>query len=134
VLGTLSNQIRLDWRLAPACGATDCPVCTQTVSDGRLAHATNSLLSGKVVGAATIVHQVVWCAPDCPVSQPRPHQRSPSRTALSGVPRGPWMQRSASPEKEGDRALFTIWWGTGMSGAPTDRRQLLPSKWSSNNP
>jgi hypothetical protein len=61
-----------------------------------------------------------------------PRQRSPGRTRLSGVPRGSWLQRSASPEKEGDRVLFTDRWCTGLSGAPTDRRQLLPSKWSSN--
>jgi hypothetical protein len=30
-------------------------------------------------------------------------QRSPGRTRLSGVPRGPWLQRSASPKKEGNR-------------------------------
>jgi hypothetical protein len=33
-----------------------------------------------------------------------PSQRSLSRTGLSGVPRGPKAQRSASPEKEGDQA------------------------------
>jgi hypothetical protein len=63
--------------------------------------------------------------PDYPVSQPRPSQRSVAQSAgdgwpaptvtrphrtiryairLSGVPRGPWLQWSALPEKEGDRA------------------------------
>jgi hypothetical protein len=58
-------------------------------------------------------------SPDCPVSQPRlangrQHnqratrgllQRSPGHTELSGVPRASWLQRTASPEKEGNRAL-----------------------------
>jgi hypothetical protein len=33
-----------------------------------------------------------------------PSQRSLGRTGLSGAPRGPMAQRSASPDKEGDRA------------------------------
>jgi hypothetical protein len=45
---------------------------------------------------------------------------------------GRWLQRSASPEKEGNRALFTVRWCTGLSDAPTDRRQPKPSKWNSN--
>jgi hypothetical protein len=42
-------------------------------------------------------------------------------------------QRSASPKKEGDRVLFTVRWGTRLSGAPTDRRQPKPTKRSSND-
>jgi hypothetical protein len=35
--------------------------------------------------------------------------------------------------KEGRKSgLFTFRWGSGLSGAPMDRRQLLPTKWSSN--
>jgi hypothetical protein len=52
----------------------------------RLAHATNSLLSGKVRGATTIIHRVVWCAPDCPVSQLRPRQRSTAQSAGDAWP------------------------------------------------
>jgi hypothetical protein len=40
-------------------------------------------------------------------------QRSPGRTGLSGVPRGSWLQRSASLNKEINRALF-------MSGGAPD--------------
>jgi hypothetical protein len=81
-------------------------------------------------------------ASDCPVSQQRPRQRSAARSAgdawpeptvtrphrtVSGAPRGPKAQRSASPEKERNRTLF-------MSGAPTNRRQELPTKWRSMAP
>jgi hypothetical protein len=48
------------------------------------------------------------------------------------VPRALRLQQSASLEKEGNRTLFPVRWGTGLSGAPTDRRQLWPSKGSSN--
>jgi hypothetical protein len=33
-----------------------------------------------------------------------PHQRSVGHTGLSGAPMGPEVQRSAAPDKEGDRA------------------------------
>jgi hypothetical protein len=35
-------------------------------------------------------------------------QRSSGRTGLSGVPWGRWLQRSASPNKEGIRTLLTV--------------------------
>jgi hypothetical protein len=129
-------------------------VCTEPCPVPRLAHSTNSLLTGKVGGVTAIIQRTFWCAPDCPVSQPRPRQRSTTQSAgdvwpaptvtrphrtvrcatrLLDVPRGSWMQRSASREKEGDHTLFPVRWCTGLSGAPTDRRQLLPSKWSSND-
>jgi hypothetical protein len=38
------------------------------------------------------------------------HQWLEGHTGLSGVPRSPWLQRSASPEKEGNCALFIVWW------------------------
>jgi hypothetical protein len=57
-------------------------------------------------------------------------QQSAGGTRLSYVPpnysvchgASGW-QHSASPKKEGNRALFTVQWCTGLSGAPTDRRQ-----------
>jgi hypothetical protein len=71
-----------------------------------------------------------------------PSQRSLSRTGLSGVrqtvsgaPRGPKVQQSASLEKKeiGHRTgTVHVRWCTGLSGAPPDRRQELPSKWDSN--
>jgi hypothetical protein len=32
-------------------------------------------------GTAAIIHQTVWCAPDCPVSQRRPRQQSIAQSA-----------------------------------------------------
>jgi hypothetical protein len=116
-------------RLAPTCDAPDCSVCTGQCLVPRLAHAMNSQLSEKVGGVTTIIHWTVWCAPDCPVSQPRlcqrsvaqlasdawpeptvtrPHRTVRCATGLSGVPRGSWQQWSASPEKEGDHTQFTV--------------------------
>jgi hypothetical protein len=90
----------------------------------RLERSTNLLLSGIVGDAAAKIHQTVWCAPDYPVSQQHPRQRSAAQSAgdvwpaptvtrshrtvqcaigLSGVPRVPWLQPSASPKKEGNR-------------------------------
>ena len=130
-------------------GAPDCSVCIEQCSVPRLARSTNSLLSGKVGDAVAKIHRTVRCAPDCPMSQPRPRQWSAAQSAgdawpkttvtrphrtvrcaigLSGVPRGSWLQRLASLEKEGERALFIVRWCTRLSGASTDRRQLLFSK------
>jgi hypothetical protein len=50
-----------------------------------------------------------WPAP----TVTRPHQTVRCATGLSYVPRGLWLQRSASPNKEGDRTLF-------MSGGSPD--------------
>jgi hypothetical protein len=81
-------------------------------------------------------------APDCPVGQQRPSQRSAARSAddtwpcqwslghtklsgvhwtVSSVPSGPRAQRSASLEKERDRALF-------MSGGAPDCPVRQPAK------
>jgi hypothetical protein len=76
-----------------------------------------------------VVHRTVRCGSHAP------SQRSIARSAgdtwtsptvtrgtgLSGVPRGWWLQRSASPEKEGNQALFTVRWCTGLSGVPAMR-------------
>jgi hypothetical protein len=62
-------------------------------------------------------------------------QRSAGGTGLSGVPTAARLQRSDAPEKEGDRAPDSYRdcpVHTGLSGAPPDRRQVLPSKNASN--
>jgi hypothetical protein len=101
VLGTLSNQKKSNWRSLATPNQTCTSLrCTRQCPMLRLAHPANGLLSGKVGGDVAIIHQIVQCAPDCPVCQPRhsngrprnqratrgPHQRSPGRTGLSGVP------------------------------------------------
>jgi hypothetical protein len=80
---------------------------------------------------------------DCPVSQwsaaqsacdAWPSQQSDGGTGLSGVhrtmsgaPTAPRLQRSTAPILEGNRAPDSVRWCTGLSGAPPDRRQELPS-------
>jgi hypothetical protein len=117
VLGTLSNQEKLDWRsLAKSSQTCTRLRCTGQCPVLRLARSANWLLSGKVGRVAAIIHQTVRCGSRAH-SNGRPrdqrttrglHQRSPGRTGLSGVPRGRLLQRSASPEKEGNRTLFTV--------------------------
>jgi hypothetical protein len=125
----------------------------QTVSGAQVGAPANMPLSVKTQRAAAKIHRTIRCAPDCTVSQSRPNQRSATRstgdtwtsptvershrtircaTGLSGVTRRSWLQRSASPEKEGNHALFTVRWCNRLSGAPTNRTQLWPFKWSSN--
>jgi hypothetical protein len=83
-------------------------------------------LSGKLRRCTAIIHRTVrWCtglsggAPDCPVSQRPPAQRSAAESAgdawpapmvgrghrtVSGAPTGLKLQRSATPGMEGNRA------------------------------
>jgi hypothetical protein len=147
VLGTLSNREKSDWRSLAESSQT----CARLRCTGL--SGVHRIVSGAQAGSPSeqaafgknSVHHG-YNSPDCLVGQPRPRQRSAAQSAggawtsptvgrphgLSGVPRAPWLQRSALLEKEGNRALFPIRWGTELSYAPTDRRQLWPSKWSSN--
>jgi hypothetical protein len=106
-------------------GTPDCPVVHRTVSGAPDKSPVKRPLSGKVQRRTTIIHRTVrWCtglsggAPDCPVSQRSPAQRSATQSVddawpaptvgrghrtVSGVPTGPELQRSSAPEKEGDR-------------------------------
>jgi hypothetical protein len=88
-------------------------------------------------------HWTVWCGPDCPVSHQHPRQQSVARSAgeawgeptvtwthrtMSGVPRRPRAQRSASPEKDRDQALFMS--GGAPDGPvrqPTEGKNCLPN-------
>jgi hypothetical protein len=142
--------MRLDWRSLAKFSQTSTSLrCTglsgvhRTVSGALFGSATNPPLSGIVEDIVAKIHQTVRCAPDCPVSQHRSRQRSAARLAgdawpeptvtrlhrtMSSVPRGPRAQRSASPEKERNRALF-------MSGGapdcpvrqPTEDKNCLPN-------
>ena len=160
MLGTLSKREKTDWRsFAKSSQTCNSLRCTRlsgvhwTMFDAQSSAPSEQVALKKNSMRPAIIHRTVWCAPDCPVSQPCPRQRSVARsvgdtwsspmvgrshqtvqcaTGLSGVPRGSWLQRSASPDKGGNHALFIVRWCTGLSGAPTDRRQLWPSKWSSN--
>jgi hypothetical protein len=121
----------------------------RTVSGAQAGSMMNSLLSGIAEGPAAKIHRTVRCALDYSVSQQRPHQRSvvrstgdmwleptinrPHRTvrcAPDSVQCAKWLrvQRSASPKKERNHALF-------MSGGapdcpvrqPTEGRNCLPN-------
>jgi hypothetical protein len=124
----------------------------RTVSGAQAGAPTNSPPSGIVGDAAAKIHRTFRCAPNCPVSQRRPRQRSraingrhvASANGHQAAPNCPVCYRTVRCAKgnlaatvgfakQGRRShtVHVRWW-TGLSGAPTDRRQLLPTKWSSN--
>jgi hypothetical protein len=141
VLGNYSNQERFKVRSLAKFSQTYTSLrCTGLCAVSRLARSASWPLSGKTQGATTIIHRTVRCAATH-LANSRPHDQRMTRGSANGqkVPpdcpmchRGRWLQRSASPEREGNRALFTVRWCTRLSGAPTDRRQSEPSKWNSN--
>jgi hypothetical protein len=105
-------------------GAPDCPVVRRTVS-GAPGWLEQTGRSQEFTGRrTTIIHRIVRCAPDCPVSQRSAaqsardtwlSQRLEGGTGLSDVhrtcPVRQWLsgcQRSASPYKERNRAPDTV--------------------------
>jgi hypothetical protein len=137
-------------KLAPACGALDFPVVHRTVSGAQVGPAANSLLSGKNRGAVAKIHQTVRCAPDCPMSQRR--SRPTVGCAISGrrvACANSWLVTPDCPVRQGDQrangrlcqkrkeighrtGTVHVRWCTGLSGAPPDRKQELPSNLISN--
>jgi hypothetical protein len=112
-----------------------------SVRCARLAQA-NLPLSGINYRRTAIIHRTVRCAPDCPVSQ---RSVGPTvgrlirarRVAEPTVGRGHRTVRCANGSKaptvgfakEGKKsAPDSVRWCTGLSGAPSDRRQELPSQ------
>jgi hypothetical protein len=117
--GALDELAALEksWR---RCGynSPDCLVCTGLSGEPTAPTPTvdNAISRWRVAQANG--HQA---APDCPVYH---------RTVwcAKGV-----VAATVGFAKKGKKSrLFTVRWGTGLSGEPTDRRQLLPTKWSSN--
>jgi hypothetical protein len=117
----------------------------------------NSSFSGKEKGDVAIIHRTVrWCTgltgeSTTPAANGRPHdqrvtrvprQRSIGQTGLSVCTRQcPVRQRARRTngrlcpvwkEIEHWTATVAVWWCTGLSGAPLDRRQELPTKLISN--
>jgi hypothetical protein len=115
--------------------------------------AMNSLLSGITEGIVAKIHRTVRCALDCPVSQQRPCQRPAARSTGDAWPEPtvtrPHRAVQCAPDsvqcakgtkgstvgfaKEGKKSSTVhVRWCIGLSGALTDRRQELPTKWRSN--
>jgi hypothetical protein len=130
-------------------GAPDCPVSLQRPRPST--SATNSSLSGKGESVAAKNHLTVrWCtglssepkalAPNGRLCNQRatrgPRQRSVGHTGQcpvhQPVPRPNGRQRPIWKEITHRTAIVAIRWCTGVSGAPLDRRQELPSKLISN--
>jgi hypothetical protein len=138
-------------------GTPDCPVVHRTVSGAPGWLGVNWALSGKEKGNVDIIHWTVrWCTglssestapaangwprdqratrgrangrsgtPDCSVCTGQCPVRQPtSRT--NGRLRPVWK------EIEHRTATVVVRWCTGLSGAPLDRRQELPTKLMSN--
>jgi hypothetical protein len=124
----------------------------RTLSSALAGSEMNSLLSGIAEDAKAKIHQTVRCAPDCPVSQQRPRQRSAARSTGDSWPEPtvtrPHRTVRCAPDSarcakgtEGSTVGFAkgvkksctvhVRWCTGLFGAPTDRRQELPTKWRS---
>jgi hypothetical protein len=104
-------------KFAPAFGAPDCPVSHQrpgSVLGDELVVLGNSPMAPRLKFTGLSGEPTASAANGRQRDQRAtrgPSQRSLGRTGLSdvhwtvsGVPRGPRAQRSASPEKEGDRA------------------------------
>jgi hypothetical protein len=107
-------------------------------------------------GTAAKIHRTVRCAPDYLVctrlsGEPTtsaangrqrdqratrgPSQQSLGRTrqclVLQGYRRSNGRLRQKRKEIGHQTRTVHVWWCTGLSGAPPDRRQELPSKWNS---
>jgi hypothetical protein len=138
-------------------GVPDCSVVHRTMSGAQAGPTMNSSLSEKSEGTSAKIHRTVWCAPDCTVSQR--HPRPTVGSAISGrrmarangqldTPDYP-VCTGQCPVRQRDRrsngrlcpirkeighrtTIVHVRWCTGLSGAPPDRRQELPSNWISN--
>jgi hypothetical protein len=138
-------------------GTPDCPVVHRTVSGALGWSPANWPLSRKLRRCTTIIHRTVrWCtglsggAPDCPVSQRPPAQRSAAKSAGEAwpAPTVGWGHRTVRCAPDSVRCanqpeVTTVGCTRngrksrteqlqGLFGAPPDRRQDLPSKNASN--
>jgi hypothetical protein len=102
--GALTNSLLSEIaRNTAAKISPDCSMCTGLSGKPAVPAPTiGSEISAQSIGKA-------WLEP----TATRPHRTFRCATRLSDVPRGPWLQWSSSPNKEGDRALF-------MSGGAPD--------------
>jgi hypothetical protein len=132
-------------------GTPDCPVVHRIVSGAPGWSNVNWSLSGKERDDVVIIHRTVrWCTglsgePTAPAANGRPRdqratrgsrQRSVGHTGQcpvsQPVPRLNGRQRLIWKEIAHRTARVAVRWCTGLSGAPLDRRQELPTKLMSN--
>jgi hypothetical protein len=142
-----TSQVEINWneevwlslaKLAPACGAPDCPMCIRQCSVPRLAMPVNGPFLGIRRGVVAIIYRTVqWdsCVPGqrsvarsaaATSAEPivtRVHRTVWCSTRLFGVPWVQWMA-TVGFAKEGKK-LCTVHCPvcTGESGAPADKRQ-----------
>jgi hypothetical protein len=145
-LGCVQPRLSSVWHTGLFGGAPDSVRCA------RLARA-NWPLSGIHRRRTAIIHQTVRCAPDCPVSQRsagptvgraicarhvaeltarRGHQTVRCAPDMSGAPTALWLPTVDFAEKGKKSGTGQCPVCTGLSGAPRDRRQDLPS-WNALN-
>jgi hypothetical protein len=135
--------MRLIWRsLAKSSQTCTSLWCTglsgahRTVSGAQAGAETNSLLSGITKDVVAKIHETVRWANNAHANVRQRDQRatrgqsqwSLGRTRLSGVPRGPRDQRSASPKKERNWALFMSCGAPDYPvRQPTEGKNCLPN-------
>jgi hypothetical protein len=96
----------------------------------RLARSVNKPLLGKIQGVVAIIHQTVCTGLSGVPAVPTPmvsraingrHVDSTNNRRVAPnclvCHAGWWLERSASPNKEGNHTLFTVRWCTRLSGA-----------------
>jgi hypothetical protein len=139
----LQPRLNSAWHTGLSGGAPDSVRCARPAS-------ANWLLSGKLRWRTTIIHRTVrWCtglsSEPTTVSATVGRQIRGRRVARSngrqGAPDCPVCQlpqicngrlRQFRKEIRTRHATVTVRWCTGLSGAPPDRRQELPSLLGSN--
>jgi hypothetical protein len=100
----------------------DCPVCTGLSGESTtLVPMVGSAISGRRVARSN--GRLV--TPDCPMCTGQCPVRQRSRRSNGRV-------RPLRKEIGHRTATVHVWWCTGLSGAPPNRRQKLPSNWISN--
>jgi hypothetical protein len=129
------------------------PLVHRTMPGAQAGPAENSLLSGINEGVVAKIHRTVWCRtglsgePIAPtptvgstingrhVTEPtvtRPHRTvwcAPDSVRCAKGTEGSTVGFARKGNKSG---TVHVRWCIALSGAPTDRRQELPTKWRSN--
>jgi hypothetical protein len=133
-LGCVQPRLSSAWHTGLSGGAPDSVRCARLNTSEQAA-------LGRSRWRTAIIHQTVWCTPDCPVSQ-RLAGPTVGRAIRAGHVAEPTARRvhrtvrcapdcvrcaNGSGSSTVDCTNFGRKSGTGLSGAPPDRRQGLPS-------